>query len=133
MLGWRELAGITDAAMSDLKGHVLVLCDNYGQAGAINHYSRQPDMNAVSLNADYINWFPLDKTIEHVILVQEADDDDPQRTDERELFEEIYKAGSVSDPLAREYGTSVYVLKNAKKDINAIIEQDISDYKATMN
>ena len=132
MLGWRELADITDAAMSDLDGHVLVLCDNYGQAGAINHYSRQKYINAVSLNADYINWFPLEKQIEHIILVQEADDDDPQRNDERDLFEEIYKAGSISNELAREYGTSVYVLKNARENINMIIQKDISDFKSTM-
>ncbi len=133
MIGWRELAAIADSAMVGLDGHVLVLCDNYGQAGAINHYSKNKNINAVSLNADYINWFPLDKPIDHIILVQDANDDDPERTDERDLFQTIYKAGSVSNKLARESGTSVYVLKDSKTDINAIIEKDISNFKSAMD
>ena len=56
MLGWSELAQKTDLAFDRLanKENTLVLCDNYGQAGAINYYSKHKNIGAVSLNADYI-------------------------------------------------------------------------------
>ena len=38
MLGWKELAAKVDKAYLEFNdpAHTLVLCDNYGQAGAIN-------------------------------------------------------------------------------------------------
>ncbi len=129
MLGWRELAMTVDSAYGkvDEQSQTLVLCDNYGQAGAINYYSRFKNIRAVSMNADYINWVPLDKPIRHVILVQEADDDDPGRQKELPLFESIKLVGENNNPLSRENGTKVYLLSGAKADINKIIEGDIKE------
>ena len=79
MLGWRELANIVDVAFDSIddKENTLIHCDNYGQAGAINYYSNQNYTQAVSMNADYINWYPLDKMeIKNVILVKESTDQD---------------------------------------------------------
>jgi hypothetical protein len=127
MQGWRELAQKTDSAYATLKDkeHTLVLCDNYGQAGAINYYSRYKSMQAVSMNADYINWFPLQKEIRNVILVQEITDTDKERQRERALFEQVSKRGEVTNPFAREYGTSIYALEGARVSINAILQQEI--------
>jgi 4-amino-4-deoxy-L-arabinose transferase-like glycosyltransferase len=63
MLGWKEMAHKTDSIVATLPAHeqTLILCDNYGQAGAINYYSQNKNVAAVSFNADYINWFQLDK------------------------------------------------------------------------
>ncbi len=62
MLGWKELAAKTDRVFTRIGDpeRTLVLCDNYGQAGAINFYSKK-GIQAVSFNADYINWFKLNK------------------------------------------------------------------------
>lgn len=127
MLGWREMAAKTDSIYNTFpdKKNVLVLCDNYGQAGAINYYSAFKKINAVTYNADYINWFRLDKKIKHIILLQYADDDDPERTKEKPWFDTIYVAGKINNPFAREFGTTIYVLKNATVDINKIIEGEI--------
>ncbi len=64
MLGWKELAAKVDKVYLELDdpAHTLVLCDNYGQAGAINFYSKY-GIQAVSFNADYINWFDLHKKV----------------------------------------------------------------------
>ena len=43
-------------------GKTMVLCDNYGQTGAINYYSKA-GVVAVSFNADYINWIDVNKNI----------------------------------------------------------------------
>jgi hypothetical protein len=74
MQGWKELADIVDATFEtiDDKEITIIHCDNYGQAGAINFYSKQKYTQAVSMNADYINWYPLDEMeIKNVIMVKE--------------------------------------------------------------
>jgi hypothetical protein len=130
MLGWRELADKVDRAYDQLpdKSHTLVLCDNYGQAGAINYYSRHTGMQAVSLNADYIDWFPLDTMeVRNIILVQDARDTDKAREKEKPLFREVRLAGEIENPYAREKGTRIYILAGAKTSINAILRGDIAN------
>ena len=82
------------------------------------------------MNADYINWFKLDNQIRHVILVQQADDDDPERKKEQPYFESIERAGQITNPYAREKGTSIYVLKNARVDVNEILRKEITERKS---
>jgi len=129
MQGWKELAQKVDRAYAKLSDqHTLVLCDNYGQAGAINFYSKL-GIQAVSMNADYINWIPLDKPIVNLILVQEADDDDPNREDEKPIFERVYRVGEIKNPYAREKGAKIYVLEGAKVPIAPILREDIAKEK----
>ena len=132
MLGWSELARKVDADYESIpdKEHTLVYCDNYGQAGAINYYSKHKNIHAVSLNADYINWFPpAGQEIKNVILVQEASDDDPDRKREKTLFETVLRKGKIENKYAREYGTSIYALINANTSISAIFQKEIADRK----
>ena len=129
MIGWKELAAKVDADYAKIedKKRTLVLCDNYGQAGAINYYSKFKNIQAVTMNADYINWVPLDEEIKNVILVQNADDDDKERNKEKPLFNEIRLTGKIENKYAREFGTSVYVLLGAKVSINTILKGDIEE------
>jgi hypothetical protein len=131
MVGWKELAKKVDSTYSMIadKEHTLVLCDNYGQAGAINYYSRFKNIRAVSFNADYINWIHLAKEIRNIILVQEPNDDDSARTRERPWFEKIELTGEINNPYAREEGTKIYLLQGAKININKIIEEEIEKRK----
>lgn len=129
MLGWKELAQHVETGLAALPDteHTIILCDNYGQAGAINFYKRDKSVKAVTVNADYVNWFDLDKPIVNIILVQESTDDDPQRKRERDFFGSVYKVGEIENSYAREKGTSVYVLKHAKVDVNAILKSEIDE------
>jgi hypothetical protein len=131
MIGWRDLAKKVDTTYSKLadKTHTLVFCDNYGQAGAINYYSAFKNINAVSFNADYINWIPLDKEIKNVILVKEALDDDSTRSKEKPLFDTVFLAGKNDNPYSREQGTKIFLLEGAKTDINKILSKEIDDRK----
>jgi hypothetical protein len=132
MLGWTELARKTDLAFDGIadKEHTLVLCDNYGQAGAINYYSRHKNIGAVTMSADYINWFPLDKKeIKNVILIQDASDDDPGRVKERQLFKTVNKVGEIENPYAREKGCAIYILIDATTSINKILKAEIAKEK----
>lgn len=132
MLGWKELASIVDQAFEfvDEKENTIIQCDNYGEAGAINFYSKQKFTQAVSMNADYINWYPLDEMeILNVILVKEADDDDKNREKERGLVESITLVGEIENKYAREKGTRVYLLKGAKQSVNDILREEIRKRK----
>lgn len=131
MLGWKELAMKTDSIYKTIadKSHTLVLCDNYGEAGAINYYSKL-GLQAVSMNADYINWFPLKRmVVKNIILIQESSDDDPGREKEKPLFEKVAYVAQVENTFAREYATKIYLLSNAKVDINQLLQQDIDKSK----
>lgn len=127
MQGWKELAQKVDADYEKIsdKKHTLVLCDNYGQAGAINFYSKFKNIQAVTMNADYIGWIPLEEEIKNVILVQNADDDDKERKKEQPLFKKIILTGEIENQYARERGTRIYMLLDAKVSINKILENDI--------
>ena len=118
MLGWRELAKKVDDAQGMLQDSTLtlILCDNYGQAGAINYYSRKR-LKALSFNADYINWFDLGRTYQHIIRIKEFESDDRTIQNHEKDFEKVFVAGSIIDSLAREKGTTIYVFKNAKINI----------------
>jgi len=131
MLGWKELAAHVDRSLSTLpeSERTIILCDNYGQAGAINYYTTR-DIRAVTMNADYLYWFDLGRPIVNIVLVQEAGDDDPGRKRERVFFESVERTGIVKNMFAREKGTAVYVLKKAKVDVNAILLSEIRKEKA---
>ena len=131
MLGWSELAAKVDSVYAILpdKNAVLVLCDNYGQAGAINYYSKFSDINALSYNADYIHWFDMGRKINDVIIIKDIYDEDRERKDEIPLFDTVMLTGRIENKYAREYDTRIYLLKGAKADIHTIIKEDIEEKK----
>ncbi|TDB63964.1 glycosyltransferase family 39 protein [Arundinibacter roseus] len=135
MLGWKELAAKVDSVCATLPNldKTLILCDNYGQAGAINYYTTNKNIVASSFNADYINWLRYDKEIVDVVLVKEGDDDDKARTKEVALFDTVYLATKRINSFAREPEISIYVLRGAKVDINRRIKEEADRKKTWMN
>lgn len=132
MLGWRELAHKVDSTYDLIqdKEHTLVFCDNYGLAGAVNYYSRFKNINAVSMNADYVDWFPpSDKEITHLILVKDTGDEDPERKKEQPLFETVKLTGKIENSYARERGTRIYLLQKARVPIMHYFTEDIERVK----
>ncbi len=131
MQGWKELAAIVDSAYASItdKENTLVKCDNYGQAGAINYYSKYRSINALSYNADYIYWFPQNKRWKNMIMVKELEDGDPERKLEQHYFDTVYIAGRISNDFAREKGTTVFVLLNAKPSLTTAINQEVLTYQ----
>lgn len=131
MVGWSGLARKVDAVYRALphKENVLVYCDNYGQAGAINYYSAFKNINAVSMNADYIDWFPLKRPIRDIIMVKDIYDDDPSRTKEKPFFDSVLLVGRNDNPYSREFGTRIYLLKAARINVNPILEKEIRERK----
>lgn len=132
MLGWKELAMKVDSAYAVIadKDHTLVFCDNYGLAGAVNYYSKNKHINAVSMNADYVDWFPpATKELSNIILVKDIYDNDPERKKEQPLFGSVKLWGKIDNPYAREKGTRIYLLQNAKVPIMHYFIEDIESVK----
>lgn len=125
MLGWEELAQKTDKVLDKLGNvqNTLIICDNYGQAGAINFYSKNKTVKAVSFNADYINWFPLNKKITTIIWVKEAENRAEAMEVGAKRFNNVVVCDTIGNPLARELGTTVFLLQNPKTDINALLKK----------
>ena len=130
MLGWKELALKVDSIYSKLpnKENTLILCDNYGQAGAINYYTQQ-QVQAVSFNADYIDWFDLTKNYENLIRIKESSETDAELKETSPFFETTLVAGSITNKYSREFGTSIFAFTGAKIDIRKRIKDEIDEKK----
>jgi hypothetical protein len=130
MLGWKELALKVDSAYIKLpnKNKTLILCDNYGQAGAINFYTKQ-NLKAVSFNADYLNWFDLSKEYDNLITIKEAKEVNVELQETSPFFQNSTLAGLITNQYAREYGTGIFVFTGAKIDIRQRIKNTIEEKK----
>jgi hypothetical protein len=129
MLSWKELADKVEAVYATLpdKNGTLIIADNYGQAGAINYYSGM-ETDAVSFNADYINWFELKKPIKSVVYVITKGDRMPTKF--LFLFQHLDYKAEIKNKYAREYGTKIYVLSDPKKDLRPILQMQLTQLGA---
>lgn len=130
MLGWKELAYKVDEIYSSLPDSTktLVLCDNYGQAGAINYYTKRK-IKAVSFNADYINWFNLDLQYENMIRVKSDGGSHSELRETSPFFNASFLADSITNHFSREYRTVIFAFIQAKVDINERLKREISEKK----
>lgn len=130
MLGWKELASYVDSAIKLVENsqNTIVHCDNWGQAGAINYYSKSFPGNAYTMDADYLFWYPLkEKAIKNIILVKESTDDDKSRSRESAFFRKIILIGEIKNSYARERGTRVYLLLDATINVNDVFAEEIEN------
>ncbi|WP_293938845.1 ArnT family glycosyltransferase [Sphingobacterium sp. UBA5996] len=134
MLGWKELAHKVDSIYRQMPDpeNTLVLCDNYGQAGAINYYSKL-GIKAVSFNADYINWFDLSKKYTNLIRVKNYWERGIELETTGPFFKKSMVADSVTNSYAREHGTTVFSFINAKININKRVSNEIASEKRKKN
>ena len=134
MLGWKELASKVDSVYLKLpnKDKTLVLCDNYGQAGAINYYTTQK-IQAVSFNADYLNWFDLTKHYDNLIRVKEENGKGTELQTTSPYFQTAIMADSITNLYAREHGTTIFAFTGAKIDIRDRIKAEINKKKPGRN
>lgn len=130
MLGWKELAEKVDHIYMNLpnKKNTLILCDNYGQAGAINYYSKS-GLRAVSFNADYINWFDFDTKYYNLIRVKNAGEKENEWKETSPYFEKSVIADSITNKYAREYGTTIFSFTDTKIDINEVVKKEVEEEK----
>jgi hypothetical protein len=130
MLGWKELAKKVDSIYIKVpnSNQTLILCDNYGQAGAINYYTKE-GIKAVSFNADYINWFNLEQQYINLIRIKNYKEKDKEFNETSPYFESAILADSITNKYAREYKTMIFVFTAAKIDVNKRIKSEIEEVK----
>jgi hypothetical protein len=130
MLGWDELTEAAAKAYARVedKDASLIYCENYGEAGAITILGKKYGLPPpVSFSESFFYWAPRDfeKEITSVIYIN-----DEMGKDVESLFGDIQIIGSISNPLAREYGTKVYLCKKPATSFNAFWRKRVKEVES---
>lgn len=118
MLGWDELVLLASRAWTRVEdpSASIIFCENYGQAGAVFILGKSLGLpEPLSLNDNFRYWLPLEfpGKIRQVVYIN----DEPGE-DVKGFFTEIELIGRISNPLAREYGTGVFLCSGPAVDFN---------------
>ena len=118
MLGWEELANIVSQAYEQVtdKNSCSIYCEEYCSAGVVAVLGEKHGLpNPISFDDSFIYWIPdnFQPDLETFIYVN-----DNLGTDVEELFDEIILVGQIKEPLAREFGTKVYLCKKPNRSFN---------------
>jgi hypothetical protein len=129
MLGWDELGNIVVKACDSIsdKERIMIYCENYGQAGAVDHYGAGHGLpDAASFSDSYLLWIPdsIGEQKDILIYVNNEPGDDVDS-----LFTYIIPAGSVTNPHAREFGTTVYICRNPRGDFRSFWANRVKEVK----
>ncbi len=127
MLGWQELATLADEACQRVPPGeaVLLYAENYGQAGAIDRLGRAPELPpAVSFADSYRLWAPDTTTATALIYVNNELGEDVAK-----LFETIERIGTVTNELARENGTAVFLLRTPREPLGNLWSERVRQVK----
>ena len=123
MLGWEELGQLGVKACRAAEGEAFLLyCENYGQAGAVDHYGRgQGIPPVVSFSDSYRLWLPRTTSATTLIYINDELGDDVAQ-----LFEDIQLVGAITNPHARERGTSVYLCRQPRQPLGHFWEERVA-------
>lgn len=126
MLGWDELTEITNKAwqLAGSTGQCIIYAENYGQAGAITILGKKYHLpEAISFSDNFRYRIPktFDREITGFIYINGELGKDIEA-----LFQDIQEVGRVSNPLAREFGTRVYLCRKPLYSFNKFWESRIS-------
>jgi 4-amino-4-deoxy-L-arabinose transferase-like glycosyltransferase len=130
MLGWDELGTIVIKACDSIqdKNRIMIYAENYGQAGAIDHCTRCHGLpEAVSFSDSYLLWVPdtIQKSKNIFVYVNNELGGDVDS-----LFSCIDSVGSITNPYAREVGTTVYLCRSPRSDFRTFWSQRVKEVKA---
>jgi Dolichyl-phosphate-mannose-protein mannosyltransferase len=132
MLGWREMADKSLAAYNMIpaneRENTLVICYNYGQAGALNYFNKKKMPEAYAYNTDYIYWIPRLKKIKNILLVGK----NPGQSITGQ-FKEFRLTGSVENSYARESGTEIYLLTGANEAFTELFYKNVDSRKEKLD
>jgi hypothetical protein len=126
MIGWEELTAITAKAWNMIpdKKAAFIYCENYGQAGAITVIGKKYGLpEAICFSESFRYWVPerFDPDIKSFIYIN-----DELGTDVAKLFNKIDSIGSISDPDAREFGTTVWLCESPVMSFNEFWTERLS-------
>jgi hypothetical protein len=119
MIGWEEMTAITAKAYAKIPHHqrqgTTIFAENYGEAGAIDHLGKKYNLPpVVSLSSSFTLWAPERIPYQCIIYI----DDKGQVEKTKPAYAKAELIGTVSNKLSREYGTKIWLLTEAKADVN---------------
>jgi hypothetical protein len=132
MLGWEELTRVADSAwkMIDDKKAAFIYAENYGEASAVTVIGKKYNLpEVICFNESFRYWIPreFDPDITSVVYINyEAPGEDV-----RQLFKEVTKIGSITNPDAREYGTSIYLARYPVESFNKFWKERIKELEGS--
>jgi len=126
MLGWEEMVSKTAKVYYALtpqeRANTIIVADNYGEAGAFVHFGPKYKLpGAVCLDSSFTLWAPDDIHPQTIIYVS----DDADVSDLKPLVESTQLVAKVEEPLAREYGTVIFLMKGVKPAISSLYKQNL--------
>ena len=129
-LGWDELTEKTATAYDSIedKRSVMIYGENYGQAGAIMVIGKRYGLpEPTCFSESFFYWVPrrLDREVNTLIYINDELGDDVRR-----LFSDIHVAGGIENPLAREYGTTIWVCQKPVSSFKDFWEQRVPQVKS---
>ena len=127
MLGWEELAKIADKAWQMIpdRSSAFIYCENYGQAGAITIIGKKYGLpEAVCFSESFRYWIPgkFDPDIKSMVYINDEMGDDVKL-----FFKKKSKIGSITNPDAREIGTTVWLCEEPVDSFNKFWAMRIRD------
>lgn len=126
MLGWEEMVAATAKIYTSLtpeeRAKTAIFADNYGEAGAFYRFGPKYQLpTIVCLNSSFALWAPENLSAENIIYVS----DDKDVSDLKPVVGSSKLLYEVTNPLAREVGTGIFLLKDVKPGLNKIYRHDL--------
>jgi hypothetical protein len=118
MLGWEEMTLLVNEAwqMVPEKKSCIIYGENYGQASAVTVIGKKYNLpEAVCFSESFRYWVPGKFEPDPLAFIYI---NDKPGEDVSKLFRKITKIGIVSNPLAREYGTGVFLFQDPVSSFN---------------
>jgi hypothetical protein len=129
MLGWDELANIVINACDTIrdKNRIMIYAENYGQAGAIDHFGKPFNLpQVISFSDNYLLWasdsIPSGRDLFFYV-------NNELGGDINSLFAQIDSIGSITNPYAREFGTTVYLCRSPRADFRHFWAMRVKEVK----
>jgi hypothetical protein len=130
MLGWDELGDIVIRACDTIcdKNRIMIYAENYGQAGAIEHYGKPFGLPQVASFSDsYLLWVPDSIPAAGDLFFYVNDE---LGSDIDSLFARIDSVGSITNPYAREHGTTVYLCRSPRADFRHFWTERVKEVRS---
>jgi len=129
MLGWEELTEIVDRTWEKIpdKNSAFIYCENYGEAGAVTVIGKKYGLpDPVSFNESFKYWIPKQFNDEVTTLIYVNNE---MGEDVKSLFRDITLEGAISNPDAREFGTSVWLCRDPAESFNKFWSERIKEIR----
>jgi hypothetical protein len=128
MLSWEEMVAKTASVYNSLsaeeKSHTVIITDNYGEGGAFEHFGPTYHLpTVVCLASSFALWAPASINPKTIIYIS----DDADVSDLKPIVESTQLVSKITNPLAREYGTAIFLMKGVKPKIAGIYQSNLKE------